>query len=286
MPNDGNCIVFHGYHLRKSEAVALRRLSTKSKTLRIAILEGPPGVGKTYFTECLARHIGAEYMYVQCHNWTSDEDLFVSVHVGRIAAGVDKPEDAYEMGVLAKAAQASQQGQVVVCIDELDKAPMRAEALLLDFLQHGRVFGPARELYQGDLRQLVVIITTNGIRPLMEATMRRGFRVQMGFLPPNVEAEYLRKAAGLPQAVNRVIVRMANVIREKGETKPSLQEMTRLAEDLRDGSAQSAADVECLLHGWLVKEPRDWNALVEVLKAETNRTPQDVLWSEYTRGSK
>ncbi len=267
----------NGYHLRPAEQVALRRLS-RSGSLRVAILEGPPGTGKTYFAEWLAREISAEYLYYQCHNWTTDEDLFVGVHVGRVAAGVERPEDAYEMGILARAAQASHRGQTLVCLDELDKAPQRAEALLLDFLQHGRVFGPARECWQAEMKNLVVIITTNGVRPLMEPTLRRGFRISMDFLPPNVEADHLRKAAGLPMGANRVIVRMAGIIRATGATKPSLQEMSRLAEDLRDGVAQSAAEVEILLRGWLCKEAADWEALTKECGS-----PHAVLWGELRR---
>ena len=262
--------------MRPAEALALRAMS-KKLGLKVLILEGPPGVGKTYFSECLALEWQAEYLYYLCHHWTGDEEMFIGVHVGRVAAGVDKPEDAYEYGILAKAAIASQTNKVVVCLDELDKAPQRAESLLLDFLQHGRVYLPDGSKIQGDLNNLTVGITTNAVRPLMEATLRRGFRIKMDFLAPNVEADLIRKATGAPMGAIRVVVRMMGVIRTNGATSPSLQEGKNLVQDL--SVCESAADVKILIEGWLRKEPEDWEALTK----EMGKNPQNILWGEWVR---
>lgn len=266
----------NGYHLRPAEALALRALGKRSG-LKVLILEGAPGTGKTYFAESLAKEQGSTYLYYLCHHWTGDEEMFVGVHVGRVAAGVEKPEDAYEYGVLAKAAIASQESSVVVCLDELDKAPQRAESLLLDFLQHGRVYLPDGQKIQGRLENLTIIITTNAVRPLMEATMRRGFRIKMDFLPPNVEADLIRKATGAPMGPIRVVVRMMGIIRANGATAPSLQEGRQLVEDL--AVCESAADVAVLIQGWLCKEPED----LEALKAQMGQSPENILWGEWRR---
>lgn len=202
--------------------------------------------------------------------------MFIGVNVGRVAAGVEKPEDAYEYGILGKATIASQSGKVVLCLDELDKAPQRAESLLLDFLQHGRVHLPSGNKIQGSLEKLTVCITTNAVRPLMEATLRRGFRIKMDFLPPNVEADLIRKATGTPMGAIRCVVRMLGLIRANGATAPSLQEGRQLVEDL--SACESASDVEILIRGWLCKEPEDWDALSEMGKA-----PQNILWGEFKR---
>ena len=267
----------NGYHLRAAESLALRAMNRK-KGLKTLILEGAPGTGKTYFSECLATEWQAQYFYYLCHHWTGDEEMFVGVHVGRVAAGVEKPEDAYEYGVLAKAAIASQSGKVVVCLDELDKAPQRAESLLLDFLQNGRVYMPDGSKIQGNLENMTVIITTNAVRPLMEATMRRGFRIKMEFLPPNVEADIIRKATGAKMGAIRVVVRMLGVIRTNGATAPSLQEGRNLVEDL--SACENSSDVEILIRGWLVKEDEDWDALV----SEFGGQPHSILWGEFKRG--
>ncbi len=265
------------YHLRPAEALALRALQKRSG-LKVLILEGAPGTGKTYFAESLAKEQGGEYLYYLCHHWTSDEEMFIGVHVGRVAAGVERPEEAYEYGVLARAAIASQMGSVVVCLDELDKAPQRAESLLLDFLQHGRIYLPDGQKIQGNLEKITVVITTNATRPLMEATMRRGFRVKMDFLPPHIEADLIRKATGAPMGAIRVVVRMMGLIRTHGATAPSLQEGRQLVEDL--SVCESAADVEILVHGWLCKEPEDWRALTDGMGSSS---PGSILWGEWNR---
>lgn len=264
------------YHLRQSENIALRAMENR-KGLKTLLLEGSPGTGKTFFAECLAEHWDASYLYYLCHHWTGDEEMFLSVNVGRIAAGVDKPDDAYEFGVLTKTAIASQSGKVVLCLDEIDKAPQRAESLLLDFLQHGRVYLPDGQKIQGNLKNMAVIITSNAVRPLMEATLRRCYRMKMEFLPPNVESDIIRKATGAKMGVIRVVVRMMTIIRTNGVTAPSLQEGRMLVEDLK--VATCSDDVTFLIKGWLVKEPEDWEALVK----EFGSQPQAVLWGEFKR---
>jgi MoxR-like ATPase len=253
-----------GYYVRPEEGIALRAMEKRTGALNCVLLMGPPGTGKTFFSEAVAERWEATYLYYQCHNWTDTEDLCFGVHVGRVVAGVKHAHEAYEAGILAKAAEASKEGRVVICLDELDKAPEKAEAILLDFLQNGRVFGPSREIYQAKLENLCVIITSNNIRPLLEATMRRCFRVTMGFLPPEVESDIIRKRTGAPMGAIRLIVRAAGFIRKHGQTAPSIQEMVRLAEDL--SVATSVGDTEILVRGWLTKQPDDWDALIRNIK--------------------
>jgi len=269
------------YYLRSQESLALRALDARlhggdGSGVKALILEGKPGVGKTALGRYYAETHGGRVEYYLCHHWSSDEDLFIGVDVGRVAAGVHSAEEAYRPGVLLRAVAASHEGLVVVVVDELDKAPERAETLLLDFLQTGEVHGPRGEVWKADLNNLVVFITTNGLRPLLEATLRRCFRVRMEYLPPNVEADILRKATGAPTGAIRLVVRMGGVIRTAGETAVSLQELQRLLEDLP--VAQSAADVEILLRGWLVKEDGDWEALCAEFK-----NPAAALWGEWRK---
>jgi hypothetical protein len=98
----------------------------------------------------------------------------------------------------------------------------------------------------------------------------------MDFLPPNIEADIIRKATGAPMGAIRCVVRMMGIIRTKGVTSPSLQEGRQLVEDL--SVAESAADTEILIKGWLCKEPEDWNALKEEMS-----NPGAVLWGEWKR---
>lgn len=260
------------YHFRTPEKMALRSLLSKGG-MGVAIFEGSPGTGKTYFAECLARATQAEYVYYLCHNWTTDEDLFVGVDIGRVAAGVTDPAEAYRDGVLLRAVRASLHGSVVLCLDELDKAPQRAESLLLNFLETARVYGPRGEVYQGNARNITVVITTNGMRPLMEATQRRGFRVTMTFLPANVERDILKKATGAKNGLIHAVVETATLIRTKGISRPSIKEMISFVSDT--AFAADATDVDALIDGWLIKDEADRKALPKNIGA--------ILWGEVCR---
>ena len=265
-----------GYVTRTQEALALRAMMARENGAKVLVLEGPPGTGKTAMGEAFAKFLDVPSIYYQCHHWTSEEEMFLGVDVGAVAAGVEKASDAYRPGFLLRAVRASQEGRVVIIIDEIDKAPERTEALLLDFLQNGRIYGPRGEVWQGVLPNMFVFITTNGLRPMMEPTLRRGFRLKMSFLAENVECDLLRKWTGAPVGAIRATVRMANIIRTKGATAPSVQEMKHLLNDMQ--VVGTAAEVEILLRGWLVKEDEDWQALVKEFKS-----PAAVLWGEWKR---
>lgn len=240
----------------------------QSNQVKVVLISGAPGVGKTYFTETYARRHHAGYLYYLCHNWTSDEELFIGVNVGKAVVGTSAEAEVYQDGVLLKAAKLSHQGLVVVCFDEIDKAPQRAETLLLDFLQHGRVYLPSHEKVTANLRNLVVFLTTNDERPLLEATLRRCFRAKFDFLPAETEKQIIRQKTGLKAGAIQVIVEIANVIRKHGASAPSLHEMTLLADALKKGVAQNVYEVEQLIDAFLVKSPADVDGLNKVFKSK------------------
>lgn len=249
--------------------------------VRVALISGAPGVGKTYFTETFAKRHNAEYLYYLCHNWTSDEELFIGVNVGKAVVGTSDEQEVYQDGVLLKATKLSQKGLVVVCFDEIDKAPQRAETLLLDFLQHGRVYLPNHEKVMANLRNLVVFLTTNDERPLLEATLRRCFRAKFDFLPVAVEKQIIRQKTGLSAGAIQVILEIAGAIRRAGTSAPSLHEMVLLAHSLRQGVARDVVEVELLIDAFLIKSPADEDALKRAFR--NKRQIASVLWGEVVR---
>lgn len=270
------------YHLRNEDKLFVAMMTSDAASgVRAAILSGPPGVGKTSLGEELARHVGAQVEYLLCHHWITEEDLFIRIDPARVAAVAGRVpgvsvQDSYRAGVLLRATELSRAQRVVVIIDELDKAPERVDALLLDFLQTGRVHGPFGEVWQADLSKLSVVITTNDARPLSEALQRRCYRYAMTFLPANIEQALIREQSGAPVPICKLIVAMMTAVRSAGASSPSLQEGVRLAQALR--LASSSEDVRLLFTGWLCKQPEDWQAIEAAIA-----TPHKLLFSEVKR---
>lgn len=244
-----------------------------------ALITGAPGVGKTSFAQALAESWGAQSMYMLAHHWVSDEDLFTRVDPARVAAlagGHDiQMQDAYQPGALLRAARASESGRVVLTLDEWDKAPQRADALLLDFLQTGIVRGPFGESWQARQNNLIVVITSNGLREISEPLLRRCYRYRMEYLAPNVESDVIRKSTGAPPGVCRAIVDALGKIRAAGESSPSLSEAVALARDLRLASSVAECAVLCVAR---LAKTQSEEAIVKSLAT--------IIWGEWRRAQR
>lgn len=217
---------------------------------KINLLLGPPGSGKTYAGEQFARERGADLIYYLCHAWTSAEELFAGVDV--VAAVAGEADKVRQPGVLALAAEATRKGEVVLIIDELDKAPERVEALLLDFLQSGRVPVRPGVHIQADLSRLWVFITSNQMRdhsgPLMRRCKRHFFRAMRA-----EEIAQILSAQGYDYNKTLALARFAHWVAqlEGNEEGISLSEI-RNALDEMEGVSEFAEFVD-VVAGWCVR---------------------------------
>lgn len=235
-------------------------LNSRTKGIRAFQLKGPPGVGKTYFTQCLAEAMKAKYLFYSCHSETSFEELIEDIDIPRVVVGTSDLSQVMRPGVLPRACLASQTGPVVLCLDEIDKTPEKIEALLLDFLQHGRIVLNGDIPIVGNPNNIYVFLTSNAVRELMEATERRCMNINMSFLPASVEEEVLRKKTGLSKSALKKLVHICNIVRNEEDcSNPSLQEMEHFCNDAR--LCNTPSDVRFFFVSHIVKTEEDHEIL-------------------------
>lgn len=247
------------YHL--SDDMAFLDMRMRADALRQVLLTGQPGTGKTAFSAYIAEQMEAKDLYFLCHAWVSDEDLFNVLDIAALAVGIQEREQAWTHGILRQAAEASQSGKVVLCLDEIDKTSPKVEALLLDFLQTGRVPLPDHRLIQARQENLVVILTSNGQRQLSDALLRRVFRMEVPFLPAHVEHDLLRKSTGAAMPLIKAVHRLVELLRKSEDAgSPSLSEAEMCISLLC--AATSQRHCELAVRGTLARAPED----IDVLK--------------------
>lgn len=137
------------------------------------VLYGVPGSGKTSVAEAFALAAGARKFFYQCTPITGGDQLLGQPNMAAIIR--KEAERVIADGVLIKATKAAINGEdVVIIIDELDKAIPETDAFLLDFLNSRRITDTNNELLviPEDVR-VWCFITTNEERDLSDALVSR-----------------------------------------------------------------------------------------------------------------
>ena len=228
--------------------LALRAMAPAPRMgMRAALLEGPPGCGKTWRTQEASRRLGATYVYALLHSWSDDQELYCGIDVAAAVAG--DASEVRQPGVLAVAAEASQRGPVVLCLDEVDKVQESTEGLLLDFLQTGRVpIQPGRHL-EARRESMWVFLTSNATRPLSDALLRRVRRVRMTSLPRDVMISLAVEETCVAKGVASLAYKALAAAAEADKAPLSLQEFVAFLQDLQ--VAESALEVREYLRQWV-----------------------------------
>ena len=241
-----------GYRPRREEAYALASLlGIDQHGSKALLVEGPPGVGKTFLAESLSKILKAHYLVHLCHTWSDDHEFFAGIHVPAVIAK-DIP-NIPKMGILTQAAIKSQTVKTVLCLDEIDKTPTRVHNLLFTFLQDGICqIGPGNYV-QAKLENLITVITSNKETTLSEPLLRRCRRLEIKPLPNDVLDDLIQKGTGISLSMAAWIRKFALELNAKDESSPvSPQELINLTKEIMH-IAQSEGDVKESFKSWVMK---------------------------------
>ncbi len=268
---------FVGDGLRRARYITNERVET-AVFLALALekpllIEGPAGSGKTEVAKVLSEMLGAELIRLQCYEgldearalyeWNYQKQLLrlqaderQGLRWEELSEHLFSREYLLERPLLRAI---SSPRQVVLLIDEIDKADEEFEAFLLELLSDFQVTVP--ELGTLRARQHpVVVLTSNRARELSEALRRRCLHLFIDF--PGLEQERRIIELKIPELdalLAADAARFVNALRKLGLKKPpSIAETLDWARALlRLGVAQlDAAAIRSAL-GVLLKHEDD-----------------------------
>src|SRR6266851_3660496 len=217
----------------KNNYIASRRIATviylATAMKKPILVEGPAGVGKTDLAKVLATSLNEELIRLQCYEGLDEgkalyeweyakqllytqilKDKISEVLVGTkgLAQAVDRiaAEDEVffsERFVLPRPLMMAitAEKQIVLLIDEIDKADAEFEAFLLELLSDFQITVP--EIGTFKAKQIpLVILTSNNAREMSDALKRRCLHLYIDF--PNKEQELAIVRLKVPEAAEKL----------------------------------------------------------------------------------
>jgi len=219
---------------------------------RPLLIEGAAGVGKTEVAKVMAAALDRELVRMQCYEgldeskalyeWNYQKQL-LSIQVNREETDKDaltrslfSDEYLLERPLLRSIRS---EKEVVLLIDEIDKADEEFEAFLLELLSDMQVSIP--EVGTIRARSIpFVVLTSNRARPLSEALRRRCAYLYIEY--PDMEKELAILRAKLPHVDDRLSAQVALAV-QKLRSNESILKKPSIAETLDWAAALDALGI-------------------------------------------
>lgn len=246
---------------------------------RPLLIEGAAGVGKTEIAKVMASVLDRELVRLQCYEGLDESKALYEWNYQKQLLSIQVNMNTQDKDSLTKSLFSDEyllerpllqsirsEKEVVLLIDEIDKADEQFEAFLLELLSEMQVTIP--EVGTVKARTIpFVVLTSNRARPLSEALRRRCAYLYIDY--PDVDKELAILRAKLPHIDDQLCAQVAVAV-HKLRSQDAVLKKPSIAETLDWAAALDALGVKELTPdalrqtaGFLLKNNEDFSALVE-----------------------